>query len=252
MGVVYRARDTVQCRDVAIKLLAASGPKRSRAEARLLAEAQAVAAVDHPAVCALIETGELPDGGTFLVLPFYEGETLKARLARGALPVPQAAGIAAAVAEGLAAAHRSGIVHRDIKPANLMLGSDGQVRILDFGIAKLSGMQLTRTGERPGTIHYMSPEQALGLPADARSDLWSLGVVLFEMLSGRRPFDGDNVAQVAAALANQPIPDLTTLAPAIPQGLAAIVARLLQRDPVARYGSAEEVVEALGAVSGEL
>jgi serine/threonine-protein kinase len=252
MGLVYRARDTVQCRDVAIKLLAASGQKGLRGEARLLAEAQAVAEVDHPAVCGLIETGELPDGGTFLVLPLYEGETLKARLARGALPVPQAAGIAAAVAEGLAVAHRSGIVHRDIKPANLMLGSDGQVRILDFGIAKLAGMQLTRTGERPGTIHYMSPEQAVGAPADARSDLWSLGVVLFEMLSGRRPFDGDNVAMVAAALVHQPIPDLMTLAPEIPQPLVAIVARLLQRDPVARYGSAEDVVEALGAVSCEL
>ncbi|HEX6991084.1 MAG TPA: serine/threonine-protein kinase, partial [Gemmatimonadales bacterium] len=131
---------------------------------------------------------------------------------------------------------------------NLMLGSDGQVRILDFGIAKLSGMRLTRTGERPGTIHYMSPEQALGAPADARSDLWSLGVVLFEMLACRRPFDGDNVAMVAAALVHQPIPDLMALAPAVPQALAAIVARLLQRDPGARYGSADEVVWALQRV----
>lgn len=247
MGVVYRGRDAARGRDVAIKLLAAPSRKGSRAEARLLAEAQAVAAVDHPAICGLIETGQLPDGRTFLVLPYYEGETLKARLARGALPAADAVRIAAEIARGLAAAHRRGIIHRDIKPGNLMLGSDGQVRILDFGIAKLSGLQLTRTGERPGTVHYMSPEQALGASVDARADLWALGVVLFEMLAGKRPFEGANVAEVATALVHDPVPDLTALAPATSPSLAAVVARLLERDPSARYGSAEEVVEELRA-----
>jgi serine/threonine protein kinase len=251
MGVVYRGRDTARGRDVAIKLLAAPSLKGSRAEARLLAEARAVAAVDHPAVCGLIETGELPDGRTFLVLPYYEGETLKSRLARAPLPAAEAVRIAAEVARGLVAAHGCDIIHRDIKPANLMLGADGQVRILDFGIAKLAGMQLTRTGERPGTIHYMSPEQALGAPVDARTDLWALGVVLFEMLAGRRPFEGANVAEVAAALVHDPIPDLTVLAPTVPPPLARIVARLLERDPAARYASAGEVVEKLRGVGCE-
>ncbi|HET7604181.1 MAG TPA: serine/threonine-protein kinase [Gemmatimonadales bacterium] len=242
MGVVYRGRDAVRGRDVAIKLLAAPSLKGSRGEARLLAEARAVSAVDHPAVCGLIETGELPDGRTFLVLPYYEGETLKARLTHGALPAADAVRIAAEVARGLAAAHRSGIIHRDIKPANLMLGSDGQVRILDFGIAKLAGLQLTRTGEKPGTVHYMAPEQALGAPVDARADLWALGVVLFEMLAGRRPFEGDDITAVASALAHQPVPNLTDLSPEVSPRLAIIVERLLQRDPVARYESADEVV----------
>lgn len=245
MGQVYRGRDAARGGDVAIKLLAAPTQKGSRAEARFLAEAQAVAAVDHPAVCGLIGTGRLPDGRTFLVLPFYEGETLKVRLARGTLPAREAASITAEVARGLAAAHRCGIIHRDIKPANLMLGADGQVRILDFGIAKLTGMHLTRTGEKPGTVHYMSPEQLLGVPVDARTDLWALGVVLFEMLSGRRPFEGASVTAAVAAIASEPTPDLATLAPAVSLPLATIVARLLQRDPGARYGNAEEVAEAL-------
>ncbi|HET8632659.1 MAG TPA: serine/threonine-protein kinase [Gemmatimonadales bacterium] len=252
MGVVYRGRDTAGGNDVAIKLLAAPSFKGSRAEARLLAEARAVAAVDHPAVCGLVEIGELPDGRTFLVLPYYEGETLKARLARGALPAAEAARIAADVARGLAAAHRRGIIHRDIKPANLMLGRDGQVRILDFGVAKLADLQLTRTGEKPGTIHYMSPEQALGAPVDARTDLWALGVVLFEMLAGRRPFEGNDLAAVALAVSHQPVPDLAGLVPGISPRLAAIVERLLQREPAARFGSADEVAGEMEAVSHEL
>jgi serine/threonine-protein kinase len=249
MGVVYRGRDTVRGTDVAIKLLAAPSRRGSRSEARLLAEARAVAAVDHPAVCGLIETGELPDGRTFLVLPYYEGETLKTRLTRGALPSAEAVRIATAVARGLAAAHRLGIIHRDIKPANLMLGGDGQVRILDFGIAKLAGLQLTRTGEKPGTVHYMSPEQALGAPLDARADLWALGVVLFEMLAGRRPFDGDDIATVASSLVHQPVPQLADLVPSVPPRIAAIVERLLQKDPAARYESADTVAGELEGVS---
>src|SRR3954452_7687963 len=195
MGVVYRAQDTLLGRPVALKFLHPMLTPNPQAKARFLAEARAVSALDHPNICTLYEVGETAEGQLFLAMAYYEGETLKQRLERGPLPPAEALDVALQAARGLAKAHHHGIVHRDIKPANLMLTADGIVKILDFGIARLAGAAaVTRTRLPLGTPAYMSPEQMRGQEVDARTDLWSLGVVLSEMLAGRRPFPGDHEA----------------------------------------------------------
>lgn len=230
MGVVYRARDLRLDREVALKFLPAWLGRDPLAKERLLAEARAVSGLDHPNVCTLHEIAEGETGELFLVMPFYEGETLKARLERGPLPAAEAVDIAQQVARGLAAAHARGVVHRDIKPGNLLLTPGGLVKLLDFGIAKATDLHLTRTGERLGTVAYMAPEQLAGDPVDGRTDLWALGVVLHEMLTGRRPRLGEPP---------DTMPTITS-----PQ-VADLVRLLLRVDPAARPPDAEAVVHAL-------
>lgn len=240
MGAVYRARDTRLGRDVALKFLPDWLSRDPGARDRFLVEARIVSSIDHPNVCALLEMGETDDGRSYLIMPYYAGETLKRRLARGSLPVDEALRVALQAARGLAAAHGRGIVHRDIKPANLLLTDGGSVKILDFGVAKLADVELTRTGETPGTIVYMSPEQAAGRAVDARTDLWSLGVVLYEMLTGERPaapgrdaFDSDAVGTGSR----------------IPREVADVLSRLLARDPEDRYEDAAALAEHLATVA---
>ncbi len=248
MGDVYRARGPDREDAVAIKVLPAWTRSGSHAEERFLAEARAASLLDHPSLCSVIETGSTESGRLYLVMPYYEGETLSARLARGAMPVADAIAVALQVAQGLVAAHGGGIIHRDIKPANLMLTRQGQLKILDFGVAKLAGVHLTRTGQKPGTLHYMSPEQMTGGTVDARSDLWSLGAVLFEMLTGQRPFGGDNPVAVARAVAASSAPPASSLRAEVPAELDAIVDRLLQRNPDNRHDDAAAVTRELGAL----
>jgi serine/threonine-protein kinase len=233
MGVVYRARGTAHGRDVALKFLPSWLGRDPVARDRFLVEARAASGFEHPNVCTLLEIGDTGDGGLFLVMPLYAGETLQHRLERGAVPPAGAADITRQVALGLAAAHQRGVIHRDIKPGNLFLSDDGLVKILDFGIAKLAGVNLSRTGERPGTFAYMSPEQVNGEPMDARTDLWSLGVVLQEMLTGERPVAGQGTT---AALAAAPV------------DLSAMASRLLQRSPDQRPASAVALADELGAL----
>src|SRR5262245_56720041 len=190
MGVVYRAWDQRLERTVALKFLPSHLSSNQDAKERLRVEAQAAAALDHLNICTIHEIGEGDDGQFFIAMPYYEGETLKGRLARGPVNADEAIGLALQVAQGLAKAHERGVVHRDIKPANLMLTKDGVLKILDFGVAKLPGPRIVQHGDRPGTVEYMSPEQVVGEPLDGRTDVWSLGVVLHEMLTGRRPFGG--------------------------------------------------------------
>src|SRR5215213_1632520 len=191
MGVVYKAEDIQLNRFVALKYLPAALSADEVAKARFRREARAASAIDHPNICTILGFEQTPDGRECIVMPFYEGESVKERIAAGPLVEPEAVDIAQQTAEGLGAAHARGVVHRDIKSANLVVTTDGRVKIVDFGLAVLTGTsRVTAEGKLLGTLAYMSPEQTRGDEADARCDLWALGVVLYEMLCGRLPFRG--------------------------------------------------------------
>jgi tetratricopeptide (TPR) repeat protein len=248
MGVVYLALDTRLDRRVALKFLPANLSADSNARTRFVQEAKAASALHHPAICSVHDIGESEDGRTFMVMPFYQGDTVEELLGEGGITVSAAQTMAAQVADGLAAAHNAGIVHRDIKPANLIVTENGRVTILDFGVAKFGiGPDLTKDGSTVGTTSYMSPEQARGEEATEKSDLWSLGVVLFEMLSGQKPFGGGYEAAVAYAIVNQdPLP----LSGSLPAGLVDLVTSLLQKNPADRPSSASVVRDLLTGPTG--
>ena len=236
MGVVYKAEDLRLARTVALKFLPPELTRDPDAKSRFLQEARAASALDHPNICTIHEVGETDDGQLYLAMPFYDGETLRKRIERGPLPIDEAVDIAEQIARGLAKAHRGGIVHRDIKPANLMVTSDGVVKILDFGLAKLAGAAaITRTGSSVGTPAYMSPEQSRGEEVDHRTDLWSLGVVLYEMVAGRRPFRGEHEQAILYSLLHEEPKPLAELRPEAPPELERIVEGLLAKDPAQRY-----------------
>jgi len=259
MGEVYRARDPRLQRDVAVKILpedAAADPDRRR---RFENEARAVAALNHPHILAVHDVGN--DGDvSYVVFELVEGETLRKRLTREALPTRKAVEHTIHLCRGLAAAHAQGIFHRDLKPENIILTRDGALKILDFGLAKLalgaegpSGTDsptATRPGVLLGTAGYISPEQAKGLPADARSDVFAVGVVLYEMLSGQRPFWGDTRAEAVAAVLKEDPPELVSPSGPVPPALDRIVRRCLEKDPEDRFQSARDVGFSLDALSG--
>jgi serine/threonine protein kinase len=248
MGRVYKAYDERLQRTVAIKLLEPAFCGQWELERRFQQEAKTTAVLDHPNVCTLLGVDRTEDGRPFLVMPFYSGETLKARIARGPLPIEETVGYATQIAAGLAHAHAAGIVHRDIKPANLMVTATGLLKILDFGIAKVGDAKLTRAGVLVGTLAYMSPEQAAGEAVDCTTDLWALGAVMYEMLSGVPPFgescDGDLLRLMCAIQLRDPEP-LRNLRPEVPESLARITHRLLEKDPMHRPRNAAAVIGAL-------
>ncbi len=191
MGIVYKALDTRLKRSVALKFLPSELTRDQEAKERFVQEAQAASVLDHPNVCTIHEIDE-HDGQMFIVMGYVEGSTLRKEIHRGKLDLPRIEHIAAQIAEGLKAAHARGIVHRDVKSDNIMVSPAGQVKVMDFGLAKLKSTgRITRTGSVVGTVSYMSPEQARGEPVDNRTDIWSLGVVLYEMATGRLPFTAD-------------------------------------------------------------
>jgi len=258
MGEVYRARDTRLDRTVAIKVLPASLASDPQSRERLHREAKTISQLDHPNVCALYDVGE-HEGASYLVMQYLEGETLRDRIERGPLPVDKALGHAIEISSALAKAHSAGIVHRDLKPANVMITAAG-AKLLDFGIAKLLQAPAanfneaatvdvhTAAGVVVGTVRYMSPEQARGLAVDARSDIFSFGVMLYEMLTGRVPFDGPTTADVVAAILERQPQPLTSHRPDVPAELERVVAKCTEKTSARRYSSGEELASELAAV----
>ncbi len=252
MGEVYRARDLQLDREVAIKVLPAAVARDPDRLARLEREARALARLSHPSILAIHELGREGDV-SYVVTELLRGETLRQRLARDRLPWRKAVEIAAAIADGLASAHAHGIVHRDLKPENLFLTSDGQPRILDFGLARLeaeadseevtqeSPAPITRAGVVVGTLGYLSPEQAQGEPGDARSDVFALGCVLFEMLAGRRAFSRDRGRETLRAALTDSVPNLSDLGLGVPAEVSRIVAHCLEKEPEDRFQSARDL-----------
>jgi serine/threonine protein kinase/tetratricopeptide (TPR) repeat protein len=238
MGLVYRARDERLGRHVALKFLPSHLSTQTQAQQRFLLEARAAAALDHPNICTIHEIGTTSDGQQFIAMPLYEGETLQARLERGPLSLREALDIALQVAAGLAKAHEHSVVHRDVKPSNVMLLPDGAVKVLDFGVARVADVLLTSPGGGiVGTVAYMSPEQGRGETTDARTDVWSLGVVLYEMLAGTRPFRGDNAQGLLASVMSTPPAPLSQHRADLPVEIDHIVAKALAKDPRHRYPS---------------
>jgi serine/threonine protein kinase/tetratricopeptide (TPR) repeat protein len=250
MGVLYEATDTQLGRTVALKFLPPQWGLDADFKERFLREARAAAALDHPNVCAIYEAGETDEGQLFIAMAYYHGETVKEMIGRGPLEVEEVFDLAEQAASGLAAAHRAGLVHRDIKPANLMVTEGGVLKILDFGLAKTGEEGLTDSGMVLGTPAYMSPEQTRGEEVDARTDLWSLGVVLYEMLTGQRPFRGGSHTAVIHAIRREEPRLPSKLRADVPTDLEQTVLRLLSKDPEERYEGAELLSGELATAAG--
>jgi tetratricopeptide (TPR) repeat protein len=252
MGVVYKAQDLRLDRSVALKFLPRHLIADQRVRDRFFHEARAASALDHPNICVIHEIGETESGELFIAMTHYSGKTLAKKLERGPLPIPEAMDIAAQVARGLAKAHERGIIHRDIKPANLMITEEGLVKILDFGVAKLSGAtRLTRTGSAVGTVAYMSPEQAARDEATPQSDVWSVGALLYEMLTGQLPFQGGSpIAVLYSILYGEPDP-LRGFRGEVTPALDRIVSRALAKDLGTRYPGMRPLFLDLESLVGE-
>ena len=265
MGEVYRARDSRLGREVAVKVLPESVARDPARLSRFEREAQALAALSHPNILSVFDTGR-HDDVTYVVTELLEGETLRERIARERLPWRKAVEIAAAIADGLSAAHGKGIVHRDLKPENVFVTADGRVKVLDFGLARVGAAGLdvesdaqTETSPSPGTaagtvlgtVGYMSPEHVRGQPADARSDIFALGLVLFEMLAGRRAFSRETAAETMTAILREPAPELSLSGSDAPPELGRMLAHCLEKAPGERFQSASDLAFALrSALSG--
>ncbi len=249
MGVVYKAEDTKLNRTVALKFLRADALLSEQDRARFKQEARAVSSLEHSNICSIFEIDETADGQTFISMPCYDGETLREKIDKGPLRVADAVDIAVQIAEGLEEAHEKGIVHRDIKSGNIIVTSKGQVKVMDFGLARTDhSTRLTSTGVTLGTVSYMSPEQAMGDKVDRRTDVWSLGVILYEMLTGRLPFDAVHEQAVMYMIVNQEPQPITGLRTGVPMELERITGKAMAKRPGERYQTAAELLADLRAL----
>jgi serine/threonine protein kinase/cephalosporin-C deacetylase-like acetyl esterase len=246
MGVVYQAQDIRLDRTVALKFLPQQFTDNEEAKKRFIHEAKAASALDHPNICNIFEIDRTPDGQMFIAMAYYEGENLRDRLKRGPLEVQEALNVISQIATGLAKAHEKDIVHRDIKPANILITAEGVVKIVDFGLAKLEGRtRVTKTQTTLGTVAYMSPEQARGDEVDHRTDVWSLGVILYEMITGQLPFKGDYEQAVIYSILNKKPKPPNELREGLPKELEQIVIRALGKNKEDRHQSASDVLKEL-------
>jgi serine/threonine-protein kinase len=249
MGVVYKAEDTKLKRMVALKFLPLHVSLDNEVKERFMHEAQTASALDHNNICTIHEIGESEDGQMYMAMALYEGETLQDKIERGPLPIEEALDIAIQIGDGLAKAHGKDIVHRDIKPANIMITTEGITKILDFGLAKLSGRtKLTKEGTTLGTVAYMSPEQVRGDQADNRTDIWALGVILYEMITGISPFKGDYEQAVMYSIANETPEPITGLRTGVPIELERIINKALAKKTDERYQGVTDLLVDLKSV----
>jgi serine/threonine protein kinase len=249
MGVVYKAEDTKLERSVALKFLSPQTLGSDEEKARFVREAKAAAALNHPNICTVYEINDTEDQ-SFIAMEYIDGEGLAERIETGSLDIDEALNIAIQIAEGLRRAHRRGIVHRDIKSANILIDEDGQAKILDFGLAKLTGKtRLTKTATVMGTVTYMSPEQAHGKAAiDHHTDIWSLGILLYEMLAGKQPFDAPSDAGLIYKIIHEEPEPLSSVRPDVPSALEQAIRKTIQKNPEDRYEDMEALISDLKAI----
>ena len=253
MGVVYKAEDTKLDRTVALKFLPPHLHLDKEAEQRFISEAKAASSFDHPNICTIYDIGKTDEDQLFIAMASYEGETLKKKLEKGPIKIDEAIDIATQIAEGLKKAHQKGIIHRDIKPANIFITNDGLVKILDFGLAKVSSQaQITTMGTTMGTVAYMSPEQTKGEDVDQRTDIWSFGVVLYEMLSGELPFKGDYEQAIIYSILNEEPKAITGIRSSLTLELEQIINKMLSKKINERYASGDNLLVDLQKVSKEI
>ena len=251
MAEVYLAHDDVLDRDVALKVLSSRYSHDEEFVERFRREAQSAAALSHPNIVSIFDRGESEDGTYYIAMEYLSGGTLKDRIVkRGALPARTAAAVAQQIAEALKVAHDSEVIHRDIKPHNILITDSGDIKVTDFGIARAaSSSTMTRTGSILGTAHYLSPEQAMGEPVGPSSDIYSLGVVLYEMLTGELPYDAETPIGIAMKHVNGHLREPMEVDPSIPQGINDITMKMLARDPADRYQDTTQLITDLGRVS---
>jgi serine/threonine protein kinase/Tfp pilus assembly protein PilF len=252
MGVVYKAEDSRLGRTVALKFLPPELTRDAEAKERFIREARAASALDHANICTIYEINEA-EGQTFIAMAYVEGDSLQGRVESGPLDLDEALGIAIQICRGLGEAHDKDIIHRDIKPANVMITPKGQIKIMDFGLAKLLGSgEITEKEVTPGTIAYMSPEQTRGDEVDHRTDIWSLGVVLYEMVAGKRPFRGDYHQAIIYSILNEEPEPVRRVRTGVPRELERIISKALEKNPDRRYQHADELIADLLTVKEQL